>query len=333
VRHPESGFALITVLGVVLIVTAVAMTLASTMRVEALQVLGDRTSVDLEELARSGQEMALYLTSRGLGTPAENLDGLPVEAEQPGFHYIVHFPNADVHLYLDAEDGKLNLSTSPDVVLEGFFTVWSGDSVKGSQLAAAVKDWRDVDDAVRPGGAEAETYAPLGYLPRNAALGVGDWGLLRGVSAEDFRDRLLPSGTERRTGLSAFLTLSPVGSTVNPNFASELVLRAIPGLSELQAQRVVAERQNGLFKDPQDLARRAAISESSPAWAYLHFTRKTRGILSLARTEDGRVVRSERRVTQPFSRLNLATGSFEAENVHGLVERNFPLEYVGPTLR
>src|SRR5262245_13104741 len=107
------GFALMTVLGVILIVSAVALTLASTMRVEALQVLGDRTSIELDELSRSGQEMALYLAARNLGSPTEDLKGLPVEAVQAGFHYRVHFPTGDVDLYFDAEDGKLNLSTAP----------------------------------------------------------------------------------------------------------------------------------------------------------------------------------------------------------------------------
>jgi len=93
----ERGFALITVLGVVLIVSAVALTVASTMRVEALEVLGERRSLELDELSYSGQQMASYLASRRLGSPVEDFEGLPVEAVQAGFHYVVHFPN-EMHI-------------------------------------------------------------------------------------------------------------------------------------------------------------------------------------------------------------------------------------------
>ena len=115
VREHE-GFALVTVLAVVLIVSAVAFTLASFMRVEARGVAGDRLGLEAEQLCRAGQEMASYLAARGLGTPGENFEGLPVDVIQAGFHYLIHFPAGDVDLYLDAEDGKINLSSAPESI-------------------------------------------------------------------------------------------------------------------------------------------------------------------------------------------------------------------------
>jgi len=326
-RH--SGFALVTVLAVILIVSAVALTLASTMRVEALQVLGDRTGVEVDALSAAGQEMAAYLATRGLGTATEDLEGLPVDIVQPGFHYVVHLSGGDVNLYLDAEDGKLNLSTAPDELLDNFFVAWSGDVVRGRELSATVKDWRDGDDLPQPGGGEAATYLTAGYTPRNAALSIGDAGLLRGIGAEDFRERLLEGAeSQRRLGLSAFITNAPVGTTVNPNYASELMLRAVPGLSPTVAQRAVAVRRSDLFRDASDFGRRVGLSQDSPAWRFLNFTRKVPSILSLARSADGRVLRSERRVFWPVSRINLTTGVLENEIFVGAIERNVLPEYV-----
>jgi type II secretory pathway component PulK len=320
----ERGFALVTVLGVILIVSAVALTVASTMRVEVLEVLGERQSLELDELAHSGQQMASYLVSRRLGTSLEDFEGLPVEAVQTGFHYIVHFPNGDVSLYLDSEDGKLNLSTTPDVVLEGSLTAWTGDVGRAHDLTAVVKDWRDLDDIPEPGGAEADNYVGLGYGPRNGQLGVADIGLLRGLTPEDFRDRLVGDATDlkRRVGLFSFLTLMPSGSTVNPNYASELALRGVPGLSPRQVERVIAERERGPFQDAPDFARRVGVSQDDVVWTYINFVRRFPGVLSIATSQDGRVVRSERRVTVPMPRLNVLTGLFEPASVEGLIERN-----------
>ena len=327
----HKGFALVTVLAVILIVSAVALTLASTMRVEALQVLGDRTSVEMDELSVAGQEMAAYLASRGLGGANEDLEGLPVDVIQSGFHYVLHLPAGDVDLYLDAEDGKLNLSTAPEVLLEGFFAAWSGDAVRGRELAAVVKDWRDSDDVPESGGAEAASYLADGYIPRNAAFSIADAGLLRGLSPEDFRDRL-EKGPEwkRRPGLAAFLTNAPVGAAVNPNYAAELVLRAVPGVSPQVAERALAQRKDALFRDAADFASRVGVGQDSPAWGYLAFSRRVPSILSVARSADGRVVRSERRVFWPVSRLNLVTGAMEADTTVGLIERNRLPDYAVP---
>jgi hypothetical protein len=253
-----------------------------------------------------------------------------VEVIQAGFHYVIHLPGGDVDVYLDAEDGKLNLSTVPNAVLENFFAAWSGDAIRGRALAAVVKDWRDTDNEEELGGAEAASYKDDGYAPRNTALGVADVGLLRGIRAEDFRDRLATEGTEftRHPGLAVFLTNAPVGTAVNPNYAAELVLRVVPGLSPQVVERVLMQRQSRLFRDPADFARRTGLAENSEAWPYLGFTRRIPSVLSVARSTDGRVVRSERRVYWPIPQLNLVTGALDTVTVVGLIERNTLPNYV-----
>jgi type II secretory pathway component PulK len=324
----NDGFALVTVLAVILIVSAVALTLASTMRVEALQVLGNRTSVEVGERSVAGQEIATYLVSRGLGTVSENLDGVPVDVIQAGFHYVLHLPGGDVDLYLDAEDGKLSLSSAPEALLEGFFAAWSGDSTRGRELAAVVKDWRDPDDVPETQGAEAASYLDRGYSPRNGPLSIADAGLLKGISPEDFRDRL-EAGTalNRRSGLSMFFTNAPVGGTVNPNYASKLVLRAVPGFSQQTVERILAQRRTRFFRDAPDFASRVGLPQDSPSWAFLSFARRVPSILVVARSDDGRVVSSERRVLWAVERIDLFTGAIEPDTILGSIERNALPDY------
>jgi len=316
----EKGFALITVIAVVLLVSAVALTLASTLRVEARQVSSERAALELDELAAAGQEMAVYLASRALGSTVENFEGLPVAVVQPGFQYRLQLPGGAVDLYLEAEDGKINLSSAPDIILERFFTLWAGNAARGQELAVAVQDWRDADDE---GPAEVALYVSSGYAPRNRALGIADLALLPGILPEHFRDRLELVGIEpvRQPGLSGLLTHSPVGGTINPNFAPELVLNSIPGLSGL-VSRVVAERHQRLFRDQTDFSDRVGISIESPAWTYLHFQKRAPAILTVARSEDGHVVRAQRRVSQPLSITSPLTGLPETVTVVGLVEHN-----------
>lgn len=299
------GFALVAVLGVVLIVSGVALALTANMRTEVQQASLDRSALEAEQLAAAGQEMAVYLQARGLGTALENLSGLPVEVVERGFHYRLRFPTNQVDLYLDGEDGKINLSTARPELLVAFFGLWTRDSERAQELAAAVTDFRDPDDIALPGGGETEAYAALGYSPRNRALGVGDMALLRGLRPEDFRDQLMrlnPASTtwERRAALGRFVTRAPVGSTLNPNFASALVLSAVPGLDDAVVSRVVSERQRSLFKDWKDFAIRAGVPEQSAAVGFLHFGRQVPGVLTIARSRDGRTTRSERRVVDPF---------------------------------
>jgi DNA uptake protein ComE-like DNA-binding protein len=228
---------------------------------------------------------------------------LPVTVVRPASQYLIHFPSGDAELYLEAEDGKLNLSTTPPAFLESFFARWSDDRTRGIQLAAAARDWRDPDDNTEPEGAEANTYSLLGYAPRNRGFGVADAPLLRGLTFEDFRERMVERRGEwvRKTGLTRFLTNAPVGATINPGYAPELVLRSVPGLAEAYAEKIVAERQRGPFKNAADFAARIGILPDAPALEFLHFSRKIPAVLSVARSRDGKIVRSERRVGEPFA--------------------------------
>jgi type II secretory pathway component PulK len=328
-QQPAQGFALITVLAVVLLVSAVALTLASTLRVEARQVLSERIALELDERVAAGQEMALFLASRRLGTPAENLEGLPVTIVQSGFHYRLQLPGGAVELYLEAEDGKLNLSTAPEALLESFFSLWAGDAARGAQLSTAVKDWRDLDE---DGSAEAPFYAAAGYAPRNRKLGIADATLLPGIVPESFRDRLALDGVQpvRLPGLAGLLTDAPVGSTVNPNFAPELVLGAIPGLSADHVRQIQMSRIQALFQNAADFGARIRLAEGSAALMFLHFEKRAPAVLTVARSEDGRVVRSQRRVNQPLSVLNPATGGMDTIAVVGRVDRNVLPDWLGP---
>jgi hypothetical protein len=120
-----------------------------------------------------------------------------------------------------------------------------------------------------------------------------------------------------------------VGSAINPNFASELLLRSIPGLNDSAVASILARRREGLFADANDLRVRTGLSAESPAWKYLTLERRAPSVFVLSKVANG-VTRSERRVTHTFNTFNFLTGVLEPKSAVGRVERNRIASYAGP---
>src|SRR5437867_1941077 len=140
-NRADRGFALLVVLWVVAILSAVSLALIASSRVEARNAAQEWDRLAGERLAHSGQEFEQYLNSRGIGSTAENLSGLPVDTRISGFHYTLRFPEGAVELFLESDDGKVGLSTTNVQLLQNFLTRWTGDSASGIVITDAVKEW------------------------------------------------------------------------------------------------------------------------------------------------------------------------------------------------
>lgn len=80
--------------------------------------------------------------------------------------------SATVVVDVSDEAGRIDLNQSAPEVLSAAAASLGQDSGAALELAAAIVDWRDTDDAITPGGAEASEYAAmsLNYSPRNGAM-------------------------------------------------------------------------------------------------------------------------------------------------------------------
>src|SRR5262245_61052577 len=240
-EHSSAGVALLAVMTALVVLSAVAVTLAVSVQTEARIDNTELDGLQAEELARSGQEIATYLQARGLTTNHDFLAGLPFEAVVPGFHYRVPTPSGTVDIYFEGDSGKINPRTAPPELINSFFTLWTGDSARAQVITDSIADWCDVDNDARPNGAEAPFYASLNIAPRNTAMGIADLPFIRGMTANDFQLKLRQMGqqNEIRPSVDSYLTDSPTGPAINVNFAPELMLRAIPGLSASEAAALV----------------------------------------------------------------------------------------------
>jgi type II secretory pathway component PulK len=328
----SSGFAMLLVLWIVLALSAVALSAFLSVDTQAKITSSEREALSTEQLAHSGQQVVSYLATRGLGTQNEDLAGLPIEVVIPSFHYRIQFPSGSVEIYLESESGKINPAVAPQPVLENFFSLWTGNPNEGSRITAAIQDWQDPDSDERIDGAEASFYSDLGYVPRNAHMSFGDLALIRGLSFQDFRPSYTKVGSdaEFRYGLGDFVTYG-TGGAINPNFAPELVLHSIPGLTADQITTIVQTRQQQFFGNADQFKTRVGLTSDSQALKYLSFDRGSApAILSIAKLNGSSITRSERRVYYTFSNMNMATGRIDSEASLAFVEHNLLPEFISP---
>ncbi|WP_411849853.1 general secretion pathway protein GspK [Stenotrophomonas sp. LGBM10] len=216
------GAALVLVLWLIALLTAVVGAYALTARVEHLQqrVIGDDAIG--QEHARAGLEYALHRLQASATQPAWVPDGR---------RYRWQFDERRIDLRIVDENGKINLNLADAALLSGFLRALGEPPPRAQQLAGAILDWRDADNLKQPGGgAETADYqaAGLPYGARNARFdSLGELQRVLGMDA-DLYARMEP-----------MLTLYSRQSRPDPRFAAGPVLSALG----LDAERLLAERE------------------------------------------------------------------------------------------
>lgn len=145
------GAALLLVLWLVALLTALVGAYALTARMEALQGrVGSRGAI-AQEVARAGIEYALVRVA----------DRNPETHWQPnGRPYAWTFDGQQVHVRIVDETGKVDLNQADVPLLSRLMQALGEPADASDALAAAIVDWRDADNLTQPvGGAEDSDYA------------------------------------------------------------------------------------------------------------------------------------------------------------------------------
>lgn len=130
---------------------------------------------------------------------------------------------------------RLNVNQLGLEELRAFLGAALDDYVASDELAQAILDWRDPDDAPRPGGAERAQYEREGRLVLPAD------GPFREIEELLFVEGMTPA---RYAKIAPYLSTRGTGM-VNVNSADEPVLRALPGVTEAMIARLLAMRSQG----------------------------------------------------------------------------------------
>jgi general secretion pathway protein K len=294
----SSGFALLLVLWTLVILSTIALTLAASIGTEVHASQEAWNELQAERLANAGHEFAAYLETRGLGTPGEDFTGLTVESVIAGLRYRVTVDVGTIDVVFEGENGKFDLAAASDEERLEFFAQATGESDRGRAIAAAIADWVDPDDDMRPLGAEAPQYLNRGYRPRNNVLGAADLFLVNGMKEEDLIPSINGAGEIPRVRQPLMRAISSVssGNLVNPNYALPVVIRSLPGMTPETLARILENRQRSIFTDLQDFRARVGMAEDSALLSRFTFNRGvTPSVLAIGRPTGSTMTRTERR--------------------------------------
>jgi general secretion pathway protein K len=153
------------------------------------------------------------------------------------------------------ESGKLSVNYATEDQLRALLAAVEFEQADIDVIADSILDWRDLDKAPKPNGAEDDYYQSLNppYKARNGALEIiEELLLIRGVTPEFFygRPEKRPDGSKGyKYGLSRYLTVYATnGGSVNVNCAPIPVLMSA-GLPADVAQAIYERRQTKPFKN------------------------------------------------------------------------------------
>ncbi|WP_303637865.1 MULTISPECIES: general secretion pathway protein GspK [Stenotrophomonas] len=215
------GAALVLVLWLIALMTALVGAFALSARVEHLQQRVLDEDARGQERARAGLEYALLRLQPDPLRPPWQADGRT---------YRWQFDEARIEIRVVDENGKINLNLADATLLAAFLQALGEPPEQARQLAGAIIDWRDEDSLLQPaGGAEAPDYAAAGlpYGPRNKRFEtLGELQRVLGMRGPLYA-AMLPH-----------LTLYSRQARPDPRVASAPVLTAMG----LDAEQVLAQR-------------------------------------------------------------------------------------------
>lgn len=220
-RTRARGAALLLVLWLVVLLTALVGGFALVARVEHLQGRVLVRGLVAQNAARAGLEYAMTRLVEVQPERRWRPDGQP---------YPWRYAGVEVEVRIVDESGKLDLNQTDAGVLAGLLEALGSDPADAARLAAAIIDWRDPDPLTQPaGGAEDPDYASAGrpYGAKDAAFeGIAELEQVLGFTPQLYA--LVAPNVTVHSGLPR----------PQPEFAPAPVLEAIG----LDGEALVAQR-------------------------------------------------------------------------------------------
>jgi general secretion pathway protein K len=221
----ERGIALVVVLWVITLLTVIAASFAFAMRTET--VLG--ANMVAQAKGRALAQAAMRYALLGLLQPDD-----PPKWFADGTVRRWDFAGGAARIAVFDQAGKIDLNSADHNLLLGLFNTVGVPTEEGEALADAIEDWRDKDQARRLNGAEDEEYEDA-ELPYGAKDGPFE-------TIEELQ-QVMGMTAERYERVKDLITVYSRVNGVNPEAASEAVLRAVPGVDAELLADYIQQRQ------------------------------------------------------------------------------------------
>jgi len=286
--NETGGVALILVVWVIVVLTAIVGEFSFTMRTEINIARNFKEEEEAYQLALAGIEKAklellLINKSEVMYLDEEDMLMFGVEEEKPSRK--AEIGKGSFEYKITDEDGKLNINTATESQLKVLFHDSGIDITDIDIIVDSIFDWRDDNDLHRLNGAEEDYYKSL-ETPYSCKDGpfstVEEMLLVQGIT----KDILYGSkdkdeeDEEYYSGVAQYLTVYGA-NRININTALESVLDIV--LDPTNAQKVIIMRETGPILSP--IAKSKVSSE--------YFT-----ILSTGKNLDGSVKRTVKSVVR-----------------------------------
>lgn len=221
-RARARGVALLLVLWLIALLTALIGAFALSARIEHMQGRVLHRGVAGDQAARAGLEYAMAR----LSDPSPDRRWLP-----DGRDYAWAFAGTPLRVRIVDESGKVDLNAAEQPLLAALLRVTGAEPGQAEALAGAIMDWRDADDLGQPqGAAEDPQYAAAGlpYGAKDAPFeSVAELELVLGMTADLY------------AGLAEHVTVHSGQATPDQRFAGAEVLQAMGiDAAPILAQRV-----------------------------------------------------------------------------------------------
>jgi len=220
----QRGVALVLVLWLVALLTVIAGSHTYNARTETTLAHHQLEAAQARAVAEAGINRAIL-----------ELFNPDAQAAWPayGAPRMVSLPGGDVQVALRNAAGLVDLNAATPELLDALLSVLALEPGESVALRDAILDWRDPDDLLHLEGAEDDDYRRAG-LPYGAA--DGPFG-----SVEELR-YVLGMTPGRFAALAPLITVHSGLAFVNPAYAPEELLKALPGADEAQVEEIMAQR-------------------------------------------------------------------------------------------
>lgn len=252
-RDESGAVALIVVLWVIVLLTAIVGEFSYSMRTEINITRNFKEETEAYHIALAGIEKAkmeifqaesqkVYLNEGGV---------LVFNADDEAPQRSGSLGSGSYSYVITDEESKLNINNATALQLKFIFLKSGVDVTEVDTIVDSIIDWRDENDLHMLNGAEEEYYRSLDY-PYSCKDGpfesIEELLLVKGMTREIFYGSKNKNSEEIYKGVVQYLTVNGL-NTINVNTSSDIVLEAVLGAEV--AARIISQRVVGHVTNPE----------------------------------------------------------------------------------
>jgi len=227
----ESGVALIVVLWMLVVMTAIAMAFSQQVRTEVMLTANYQNQAKALSLAEAGiwRGTAMVLNRTIAENNGENIN-------LAGSIYELDSDHGKLNVSLQSSSGLIDLNRASPEIIKALLQTVDTTAETQQTILDSLLDWRDEDDLKRLVGAEDDDYRAQGlsYGPSNGLMNsVSELARVYGVTSAEYE------------ALQSSVTVYSGQSRIDITSAPRRVLASLPAMDATMTDSIINERATG----------------------------------------------------------------------------------------